>query len=252
MNSFPWKSSQAARVGSDLRAGRSELSTVRSARPKVGSYLRTAMQACLLALTFGFVGALAGAAPLERDLGQGLKYFRLKQLPGDLPAQSEISPITPVVVDVRYLPAEPEEAATLDAWLRFRASPKAPVFLLANSDTSPALLRLLSQREPGTGMVVIAARSRQLEPDISVPVSRENEQRAYAALAEGVPVTVLLTDNPDKVRNDEASLSRDRLAESSAESTSSEPAAKGPRPPLDVALQRAVHLHRALLALKKI
>jgi len=60
----------------------------------------------------------------------------------------------------------------------------------------------------------------------------------------------LLTDNPDKVRNDEASLSKDRVAEASAEAT--DRANKKPAPPIDVALQRAVHLHRALVALRKI
>ncbi len=196
--------------------------------------------------------AASQAAPVERDLGQGLRYFRLKQLPSDLPAQKEPGPAAPCVVDVRYLPADAESAATFDAWLRFRATPRAPIFLIANSETSPALLRLLAQRETGAGIVLVGARSRQFEPDIAVHVSSEQEQRAYAALTESVPVSALLTDNPDKVRNDEASLSRDRLAEASAEATSSDPAANRSRPPLDVALQRAVHLHRALLALKKI
>lgn len=206
----------------------------------------------ILAVALGLLDVGAWAAPLERDLGQGLRYFRLKQLPSDLPGQSEPGPALPCVVDVRYLPADAEAAATFDAWLRFRATPRAPVFLVANGETSPALLRLLAQRETGAGIVLVGARSRQFEPDIAVPVSSDQEQRAYAALTDGVPVTALLTDNPDKVRNDEASLSGDRLAEASADATSPDPLANGPRPPLDVALQRAVHLHRALLALRKI
>ena len=79
--------------------------------------------------------------------------------------------------------------------------------------------------------------------------SAEEERRAYDALEQGVAIDTLLSDNPNQVRNDEASLSKDRVAEAAAESAD---ATKRVTPPLDATLQRAVHLHRALVALKRI
>ena len=40
----------------------------------------------IVAFSYALLLATASAAPLERDLGQGLSYVRLKQLPADLPA----------------------------------------------------------------------------------------------------------------------------------------------------------------------
>lgn len=189
------------------------------------------------------------AAPLERDLGEGLGYVRLQELPGDL-IPSDASHVIPSVVDVRYLLADTASASAFEAWLNVRVRSRAPVFVLANEATSPEVLQLLSRRTAGSGVVVVGTQAQQFEPDIRVLTTRDNERRAYEALAEGASLGSLLTDNPGKVRHDEASLSRDRPEEATAE-----PAGKGgtaERPPLDITLQRAVHLHRALMALRKI
>lgn len=195
----------------------------------------------------------AVAAPLERDLGQGLKLYRVHELPADLPPAAPASGrVPPCVVDLRYAKADADAASALQAWLRFRAKPRAPVFVLANAETSPALLRVLAQREPGAGVAVIGAASGKLKPDVVVRTTTEEERRAYDALENGATVAALLTDNPDKVRNDEASLSRDRLAEASADTATDALAPKRDAAVVDAALQRAVHLHRALVALRKL
>jgi hypothetical protein len=195
------------------------------------------------------LGVAGQAAPLERDLGEGLGYVRLQELPGDL-IPSNASPVVPSVVDVRYLLADTASASAFEAWLNLRARSRAPVFVLANEATSPEVLQLLSRRAAGSGVVVVGTQAQQFEPDFMVLTSRENERRAYEALAEGASLVSLLTDNPGKVRHDEASLSRERPEEPSAELAVNGNAAQ--RPPLDVTLQRAVHLHRALMALRKI
>src|SRR4029078_12585977 len=92
-----------------------------------------------------------------------------------------------------------------------------PVFVLANAETSTALQKSLAAHERGTGVVVVGLAVRQFRPDVAVNGTAQNERRAYDALEQGVNTAVLLTDNPDKVRNDEASLSKDRLAEASAD-----------------------------------
>jgi hypothetical protein len=201
---------------------------------------------------FLFNVVLVAAAPLERELGAGLSYFRVHELPADLPAKPT-GHVGACVLDLRYVHADANGATAFMAWLKFRASTHSPVFVLANGETSAALRKPLAEHERGTGIVVIGIPARQFEPDVAVTGSAQSERRAYDALEQGVATAVLLTDNPDKVRNDEASLSRDRLAEASADAAEDALAGKkGAAPPIDTALQRAVHLHRALVALKKL
>lgn len=203
--------------------------------------------ALLLSFVLGGFASLH-AAVLERDLGQGLKFFRIHELPADLPSTEKSGKPLPCVVDVRYARGDAESAKAFEAWLRFRAQPRVPIFVLANSGTAIELLRVLAQRELGGGVVLLGVPSRNLKPDVTLKLDFGNERLAYDAMEKGASLPSLLTDNPGKARNDEASLSRDRLAEASAEAVSKD----GPPPVVDVALQRAVHLHRSLLALKKI
>lgn len=203
------------------------------------------------ALVVLFAGP-APAAPLTRDLGQGLGYVRLHELPGDLPPRSA-GAATPCVVDVRYVRADAEVAGAFVAWLRFRATPRSPVFVLANVDTSEALVGPLVGRGRASGIVVIGAARGGFHPDVSVNFSEEGERRAYNALEQGAALEKLLTDNPGKVRNDEASLVKDHSPyEIPAELPKDRPGEKQVSSQVDATLQRAVHLHRALVALKRI
>lgn len=197
--------------------------------------------------------ASVAAAPLERDLGQGLRLYRLHALPADLPPPGDAAGRpAPCVVDVRYLRADTDAATAFEAWLRFRAKPRVPVFVLANGETSNALLRSLASRPAGAGIVLIGVPAKNLEPDVAVKTGADEERKAYDALENGASIAALLTDNPDKVRNDEASLSKDRLAEASAGAVADAAAPKRTPPPIDATLQRAVHLHRSLIALRKL
>lgn len=207
-----------------------------------------------LALAWSLSGLVAGwAAPLERDLGEGLKFYRVRALPADLPpAPAPSGRVPPCVLDVRYAQADDAAATALEAWLRFRAKPRAPVFVLANTETAASLLSMLARRESGSGIAVIGVPGGQLRPDSAVKTTAKEERYAYEALEKGISVAALVTDHPEKVRNDEASLSRDRLADASAEATADALAAKPDTAVIDVALQRAIHLHRALAALRKL
>ncbi len=201
------------------------------------------------------------AAPLDRDLGHGLAYHRIHQLPADLPAAGPAHP-TACVLDLRYVQAEAADAAGFVAWLKSRATARTPVFVLANSGTGHALLAPLAGREPAAGVVVIGAASPGFNPDIALKITPEAERRAYDALENGAPVDSLLVENTDKPRNDEARLAKEHLPDSAVADEpipdrappAADPAAKPkpPAPPIDAALQRAVQLHRTLVALKKI
>jgi len=194
---------------------------------------------------------LAGA-PLELELGGGLGYVRLRALPAD-GALALAHKSAALVVDLRYAGADARAATEFFSGLRKRASNKAPVFILANHATAPDLLRVVAAGGRGTGIVVVGIAAPGFAPDVPVRATADEEQQAYAALDQGTGLAKLLADNPGKVRNDEASLTRERPPEPLPENA--EPAgAPAPRagPPVDATLQRALHLHRSLQALRKL
>lgn len=197
---------------------------------------------CLLA------GVAATAAPLTRDLGGNLVYYRIRALPGDLPGSESARPQTRII-DVRYTQGDKDAAVALFAWVKFHAAPRTPVIVLANAATHPALLAPFAGRGGGPAVLVVGAAGPNFVPDIPIETSPEQERLAYDALEHGAEPAALMAENAGKVRHDEASLSRDRSTE--PESAAAGKSAASP-PPLDAALQRAVHLHRALRALKKI
>jgi hypothetical protein len=191
----------------------------------------------------------APAATLVRDLGQGLTYYRVHELPLDMPAPTSGKP-GPCILDIRYAKSDEGSAGALRAWVMFNASARAPVFVLENAQTDPALLAALPAKGP-PGFVVLAPASAQMAPLISVNVSPEADRRAYDALEKGSDVQSLLSDYPDKPRIDEAYLEKEHIADSDAPDVISDKPPP-PRPLVDAMLQRAVQLHRGLLALKKI
>jgi hypothetical protein len=221
----------------------------------------------LLFVFFSALALRAHAAPLVRDLGEGLVYFRISTLPADLPT-AEAARKQPCVLDVRYVRGDPSAGTALDAWLKFHATSRTPVLLLINAETEATVLASLAARLPAAGLVVIGTASPGLTPDLVLKITPTEERRAYDALATGATIESLLNDNPTKIRDDEARLVKDyarrpdpaaptvapltddypSAATDSERTTSNKPSVA----PIDSALQRAVHLHRALKALKKI
>jgi len=199
------------------------------------------------ALGWALLVAAARATPLTRDLGDGLTYVRIRELPADLPGGAAV-PGQALILDLRYLPAARDAAAALLAWAEFRASGRSPLFLLANRETGSELQTALRRVARGKGCVVIGVPGPGFEPQLTAKSGPEEEREAYAALGSGEPVLSLLVENPGKARIDEASLNHPPADES--ESVRSEPQKKSP--PVDAALQRAFHLHRSLRALRRL
>jgi antitoxin (DNA-binding transcriptional repressor) of toxin-antitoxin stability system len=188
-----------------------------------------------------------------------LTYYRIHALPADLPTVA-IADKRACVLDLRYATGDSQTAGALDAWLKFHATPRTPVFVLANSGTSAALLVPLATRDSAAGILLLGPEAPGFFPDIAVKTTADEERRAYDALESGAKLESLLTDNPDKPRNDEARLAKDHVPDPGPDDTVDDdpaaPAEKKPpakiTPPIDAVLQRAVHVHRGLLALKKI
>ena len=211
-------------------------------------------------LLCGLVLALAApglrAAPLERDLGRGLEYFRVHRLPGDLPADAAVGD-HPVVLDIRYVPGDARDGRDLLAWLRRHAAIRHPVFLLANPETGPSLLAPLDSPDAVIGLIILGPAAPDFSPDIALHVSPAVERRAYEALEHGASVRSLTVDIPVKSRQDEAMLDREHLPDSALpdledEADQAGPAPSGPPPLIDAVLQRAIQLDRGLIALRRI
>ena len=235
------------------------------------------MKRFLLSLLLAAAANLCGAAPapLVRQLGQGLAYLRVHVLPADLlsiSAQpvplmldlrhaSSAKPV-PVVLDLRYATAADGAAPALGAWLKAHCSAKTPVFVLVNAETAPALLAYFAAVEAPAGLVTLGPISPRFEPDIALKLSPAAERVAYDALEHGTPLDSLLTDNSVKTRHDEASIAQERTGAAGEPTTGNDDGADAeetaavspatPPPVIDYALLRAVHLHRALLALRKL
>jgi len=210
--------------------------------------------ALILLLASALAIASGRAAPIERDLGQGLVYFRVHTLPGDLPAAVLVGG-HPCVLDVRYVPGGDVEATALLGWLKRQAGIHNPVFLLANNETSGVLLAPLNSPDAVIGLVIVGASAPNFSPDVALIVAPGDERRAYDALEKGATIDSLISDRVIKSRNDEAALARARLSDNGADEPEAAPAAaSAAQPPsvIDPVLQRAVQLHRSLLALKRI
>jgi hypothetical protein len=195
------------------------------------------------------VSAHSRAVSLPLDLGHGLSYCRVHELPADLPPAPGGRPVA-FVLDLRFAKADGAGAGLLSAWVRFNASPTSPIFVLENADTSPALIALF----PGTGagdVIVLAPASEKLTPTIAVHVDPADDRKAYDAVEKGASLASLLSDNPAKPRIDEAYLDKEHLSDSDAPDIESDKDSP-PSPLVDAMVQKAVQLHRGLIALKRI
>ena len=222
----------------------------RRLKPTFGQVFRLPVCALLI------VAANLRAEPIARELGENLRYFRAHVLPNDLPA-ANVTP-SPVILDLRYTKAESEAATALDAWLKFRATPQTPVVVLLNPDTDPALLEVVIPSSKRADLVTVGRKLDDTAPDILIDYSAEAERQAYDALEHSTSVESLITENADKPRVDEASIMRDRAegidhATAPDNRNGSDKKIESPAPTvIDRSLQRAIHLHRALLALRRL
>jgi hypothetical protein len=203
------------------------------------------------------VAAPAAATHIERDLGLGLHYVRIHTLPGDLPVK-EVKPRS-IVVDLRFTSTDHKGVEALSAWLQFHATAKLPVYVLVNGATSRPLLDYLESAPVMPSVTTVGPASSAYVPDIAVKVSAATEKSAYDALEAGTTVESLLMDQPGKIRYDEQAIAEEHAAANNPDQNDAVPGppetdTKPPPPPplIDATLQRAVHLHRALLALHRI
>ncbi len=208
----------------------------------------------LLVLPLVLAGA-GQAGPITRDLGLGLVFERVHSLPGDLPTDEAVHG-HPCVLDLRYVRGDAAAATALAGWLKFHAAPHTPVLLLANAETGRELLAPFASADAIAGLVILGETNADTATDIPLPVAAAVERRAYEALEKGASVDSLISEKLEKPRNDEARLAREHISDSAMSAETGErPANQGRKQAvalIDVTLQRAVQLHRTLLALKRL
>jgi hypothetical protein len=193
------------------------------------------------------------------DLGQGLGYLRIHSLAADdVVLRKSVSTPAALVLDLRYVTAD---AASTDALKTIVVSrpPGAQLFVLVSPATPPAVAAALA----AFPALVLGAPGSVPAPKVIVQTDAAADRRAFDALESGTELSKLITGRIEKDRFDEATLvqefkSGNHDAEPPASPDPTAPKAgvtpakeSPPAAPVDRVLQRAVHLHRALQALKR-
>lgn len=204
--------------------------------------------ACVLAIC-------ARAAVAEpADLGEGLSYLRVHSLGESTQAlKTALADGRAWVIDLRRATTSVEESASFGESLGRRAG-KSPLFLLVSPDT-PAPLAAALESLP-RGVLTLGVEDSKPTPAVVIAQSADADRRAYDAADGGMTLESLITGRIDKERYDEASLVREfengvsNPSPPPGPDVTGQPAAEKAPVLTDRVLQRAVHLHRAQLALR--
>ncbi|MDI1334662.1 MAG: hypothetical protein PSU94_00630 [Lacunisphaera sp.] len=193
----------------------------------------------------------AGATELT-DLGQGLGYLRVHALADSVKAAAAPGAL---VLDLRHASADDAAAAALKTALASR--PAAAALFILVSPVTPPVLALIARESSALTLGIAGA---QPAPKIVVQTDAATDRRAYEAFEAGIPVDQLISGKIEKERFDEATLVQefkngnpDAEIPPAPDPTAPKPegAPEKPAALTDRVLQRTVHLHHALLALKQ-
>lgn len=194
------------------------------------------------------------------DLGRGLRFLQLAAGTSDSAFAAALA-APALVLDLRLAPAEPAVDARLHDLLA-RATAARPLFILLGRETPDTLRVAIPAAAPG--LLTLAAKGSNIAAGVLITVDPTRDRAAAEALATGKPPRELVEERIEKARYDEARLARDhanghREREEAEPAPAADPAAKPEgkaataEPPLqDLLLQRAVFIHRGLLALGRI
>jgi hypothetical protein len=220
-------------------------------------------------LSFPTFAAAAPTAPAPasasiQELEKGLAYARISDLGRDA-SQLEAALSKPtVVLDLRDAAGTAAEAKTLASRLvQMPPKPTDHRLILINPHTAAPILSAVQIAEPR--QLTIGPRADGFQVDIAVPISVEDDERAFAAFASGTPLNKLDDSNPEKKRYDEATLAKNRAAavaeaegdnddidtpaDAQTQTPNTAPEKKPENQIHDAVLERAVQLHRALLVI---
>jgi hypothetical protein len=211
--------------------------------------------ACVLSSAF----CLPATGTEPTDLGQGLAYFRIHSVAASADDLRKAAPGKgALVLDLRYATAD--EAAP--ALLRdvFALRPAGALLLVLVSPATPAALAPVIAASPA---ITLGAPGSLPLPKVTVQTDAAADRRAFDALETGTELSKLITGRLEKERFDEATLVQEFKNGDHEAAPPATPNPTAPKPeagpaketppsaPIDRVLQRALHLHRALLALRR-
>ena len=211
------------------------------------------------------VAAPAGAAitlsatplPPANDLGQGLTYVlpRPNGTEGAktfIAADEAVLPPGSIVLDLRQSKFSAVESAAWLTALQSRSASRQVCLVLVSPATPAPLLVALSTGL--RGCVSVGRADPGYRPDNAVETDAASDERAGAALASGARPTDGLIENATKVRHDEVELAQAHALgkEPPREEIDLKPETPVAATSIDRVLQRAVQLHRGLVALGKL
>ena len=189
------------------------------------------------------------------NLGSGLAYLRIHSVAESDAALHKAVPGTgALVLDLRYATASDDSAAALQAALAGHAA-GAPLFILV-SPATPTALAAVIRTSPALTLGILGSVP---APKVVVQADAATDRRAYDALDAGMALEKLISGKLEKERFDEATLVHEFKNGNPDAEPPPPPDPTAPKPPgtpetpallTDRVLQRALHLHRALLALK--
>jgi len=205
-------------------------------------------------LLFSVLCLLSSGTELT-DLGQGLSYLRIHSIAdSEVALRKAVPGAGALVLDLRYATANDASAAALKSALAGRSA-NVPLFILVSPATPPVLGPVIS----ASPALTLGAGGSLPAPKIVVQTDATADRRAYDALDAGTALAQLISGKVEKERFDEATLVQefkhgnpDAMPPPTPDPTIAPPADAAEKPVtlIDRVLQRAVHLHRALLALK--
>lgn len=196
------------------------------------------------------------------DLAGDLGYLRVHSLvlERETVAAALAAPRA-LVLDLRYPLDERGAGEMLRGQLAGRPV-KTRLFVLVSPATPVPVVGAVAAH--AAGLITLGVKGARPEPQVTVLQTADDDRRAYDALTQGRPLAELLSGKIDKARYDEASLLEEfrngnpdpqppapAQVQAPGATPPGGPAADPPARLTDRVLQRALHLHRALQALKR-
>lgn len=208
-----------------------------------------------LFLAFCFLASVVcplarAAAPLE--LAPGLRYLRIHSLEKSAVALVDslnLNKTPALVLDLRYVADEKGAAQAINALNNHPAKPA--LYILVSPETPKDVAAVITATS--TKLLTLGIRNSRPKPNVVVEQTAADDRAAYAALDNGTPLAALISGKVDKEHFDEAELVRE-FNNGNRDAHPPEGDPDGTKPPTqltDRVLQRALHLHRALQALKR-
>jgi len=192
-----------------------------------------------------------GASEVQ-ELSPGLGYLRIHSIVQEREAIKEaLHQSRPLVLDLRQTVDERDAGETLRSEFNSQTTKPLLYVLVSPATSVPVAGAIVAST---TRLVTLGVKGSHPEPQVVVLQSADDDRKAYDALAAGTALADLISGKVDKERYDEASLVQEfkggnhdaRPPEAVSAGNATAPARL-----TDRVLQRAVHLHRALQALKR-